>query len=244
MKSKRWILIRGLTRSRFHWLGFDELLKKELDLDIVECPEIPGNGYLFNERSLSSIDATVNYLRKQVGGITEPVGLLGISMGGMIANRWAAMHPHEVEQLVLINTSSSLSPSHERLNPKNYFTILKSLMNSNAEIIETTVMNLTSNRPEKWKPHLPLLAQFQREHPVSLINFMLQIKLSSKADFSEKPQQPVLILTSHADHLVNMSCSLKIAEQWQMPLVVHSTAGHDLTLDDPMWVIEKIKEHS
>ncbi len=242
MESKRWVLIRGLSRSRFHWLGFETLLKQSLNLETIDCPEIPGNGYLHNTETPSSLDAVVDHLRQQISLIKKPVGLFGISLGGMIATRWAQMYPEEVERLVLVNTSSSLSPFYHRFSIVKYLGTLKSIFVKNLEKSESFIMSSTSNCPLKWKPKLAELVKFQKEHPIATRNFIRQLRLASKVDFTQKPHKNVLILTSAQDHLVNWHCSRRIAEQWQVPLLINPTAGHDLTLDDPQWIIEQISE--
>jgi pimeloyl-ACP methyl ester carboxylesterase len=51
----------------------------------------------------------------------------------------------------------------------------------------------------------------------------------------------VLILSSRQDGLVHVNCSLAIASRWKCPLQLHPTAGHDLVLDDPDWVIKEVQ---
>jgi len=55
------------------------------------------------------------------------------------------------------------------------------------------------------------------------------------------PDTDVLILSSKQDRLVHVSCSLAIASRWKCPAQLHPMAGHDLVLDDPNWVIEKVQ---
>jgi hypothetical protein len=33
-----------------------------------------------------------------------------------------------------------------------------------------------------------------------------------------------------------------IAQKWNVPLLVHPEAGHDLTLDEPSWVLTQARE--
>ena len=186
------------------------------------------------------MEATINHLRQQIPKITEPVGLLGISMGGMIAQSWAKTYPHEISNLVLVNTSSALSPFHQRLNPRLYWGITKTFFMKSPEKIEKFIMESTSNTATNWNPHLAALAEFHKYHPVSAKNFRTQLALSSEADFNKKPSCEVLILASKEDRLVNWHCSQKIADLWQLPLKLHTSAGHDLTLDDPHWVTQQI----
>ncbi|SJM94101.1 Hydrolase or acyltransferase-like protein (fragment) [Crenothrix polyspora] len=51
----------------------------------------------------------------------------------------------------------------------------------------------------------------------------------------------MLLLSSQKDHLVSPECSIAIQRRWQLDLATHPWAGHDLCLDQPLWVIDKIK---
>jgi pimeloyl-ACP methyl ester carboxylesterase len=52
---------------------------------------------------------------------------------------------------------------------------------------------------------------------------------------------PTLILASRNDALVDPSCSEELARRWRVPVRMHASAGHDLTLDDPDWVVDQIR---
>ena len=56
------------------------------------------------------------------------------------------------------------------------------------------------------------------------------------------PSVPCLILSSECDALVHPKSSEELAKAWNVSHSVHPTAGHDLSLDDPMWVIQQIQK--
>lgn len=250
----KWVLLRGLMRSQFHWLDFTEKFKNELRLEDVVSVELAGNGYLHTEETPRSIEVAVEQLRSQVPFLqqkifntsTNPeIGLIGISMGGMIATRWAQMYPKEVQSLVLINSSSSLSPFYQRLLPHNYLPLLKQLLSgADAETIEHFVLSSTSNEPRKWSPLLSSYIDFQKQHPASPTSFIRQLRLTSQVDFKVIPNGRKLILAAKKDRFVSVQCSQKIAEVWDCPVAYHATAGHDLPLDAPDWIIQQIKKWS
>lgn len=235
-----WVLIRGLVRSRYHWGDFTEKLQLKLKAQQVISVELPGNGELFQEASPSNIDEAVKTLRHQLPSDLKSYALLGISLGGMLATRWAQSYTEEVQRMVLINSSSSLSPFYERLNPRHYTGILRTLVKKNPSLSEEFIMQITSNRPDKWRPRLSELVEFQAQHPVSWQNFIRQLRLTSQIDFTNVPKCEKLILTSRADQLVSHRCSMTIANQWQCPIQIHEWAGHDLSLDDAEWILNEI----
>jgi pimeloyl-ACP methyl ester carboxylesterase len=240
----RWIFLRGLTRSAFHWLGFENEFKSFFKSEQTFCPELAGNGLLFEELSTTEIDQAVHQLRNQIQFDKSQLGLFSISMGGMIATRWAEMFPDEVSHLVLVNSSfSSLSPFYQRLRPSHYPSIVENFLISNPQKMEEFIMSVTSNDETKWKPFLEKIITFQKNHPVSLANFVRQLKLSGQTEFKQKPTAEILILNSLKDRLVSHKCSEAIAKNWKASIETHPTAGHDLPLDDANWVLNKIKEN-
>ena len=68
-------------------------------------------------------------------------------------------------------------------------------------------------------------------------------QLLAAARYRASPVAPgarTLLLGSQHDQLVSSACSRAIAKAWGLPLHVHPSAGHDLPLDDPQWVIDEV----
>lgn len=239
---KRWILIRGLSRSRFHWKNFGIKLKSKLDCKVVESPEIYGNGYFHREPTPNNIALAVSQLRAQLKEpIGEPVGIIGISLGGVLATYWAQKFPQEVSHLVIINSSSGLSPFYKRLIPRNYYRLIQHLISPQPEQLEKLILSTTSNNRNIWEAQVTENIEFLKVHPVSAKNFLRQLDLATQVDFTEVPVAHKLVLTSKADRLVSAECSEIIAKQWSCEIQLHEKAGHDLSMDDANWVIDKIK---
>lgn len=240
-----WIFLRGLTRGAFHWLGFEKQFKDHFGLAQVFTPDLAGNGTLHDEVSNDDIDQAVHQVRSLIPEDilkTRKVGLFTISMGGMVGARWAEMFPDEISHLVLVNSSfSSLSPFYRRLRIHNYPQVIKNFFFSTPRQMENFIMRTTSNFAEKWKPHFEEIVQFQQTHPISIANFVRQLKMAGKTDFRNKPEAKILVLAAAKDRLVHFTCSQDIANNWKLSLEVHPTAGHDLPLDAPEWVLQKVE---
>ena len=229
-------------RSQFHWKSFPEFLKSELKLNSVQTVELPGNGFLYTQKSPTSIDTAVEKLRSQISGAkTEAFGLIGISLGGMLTTRWAQLYPLEVSHLVLINSSSTLSPFNQRLRSANYPSVVRHLLFGNPAASEEFILRTTSNSEGLWRPQLTENIEFLKTHPLSAFNFFRQLNLAGQTDFVDVPKAAKLILTSKADRLVSSECSERISQLWSCEIRKHETAGHDLPLDDAGWLVENIK---
>lgn len=242
-KIQNWVLIRGLVRSQYHWKDFPARLEQSAPHVKVHLVEIAGNGFLHQYDTPTDIIEAVEMLEAQLPEHLENYGLIGISLGGMLATKWAQIKPERVQQLVLINSSSGLSPFYHRLRPKNYSAILSSLIGPSFEKKEEMILSMTVNQEEIWRRQLAENTEFLKQHPVRTRNFINQLLLTTQVNFEDVPACSKLVLNSNADRLVHPSCSERIAEAWGCPLITHQSAGHDLSLDDAEWVIQKINSH-
>jgi pimeloyl-ACP methyl ester carboxylesterase len=53
---------------------------------------------------------------------------------------------------------------------------------------------------------------------------------------------PLLLLNGRGDRLVAPACSDAIHKKWQIDILKHPWAGHDLCLDDGAWVANRLKD--
>ena len=230
----RWVLLRGWAREARHWGEFPAQLKTAFPDAEVSTPDLPGNGARHAERSPASVSSMVDFLGRKGNG--EKLHLLGLSLGAMVCVDWARRYPEEIAGCVLVNTSlRPFSPFHQRLRPVNYPAILGFLMEQNAQRREAGILSLTSagatgELAQAW-------AGYANEHPVARANVLRQLLAAARYEAPrEKPAPPVLVLSGARDRLVDPRCSQALAQRWNVPVVVHPSAGHDLTLDDGPWV--------
>ncbi len=241
MDSEHFVLIRGLLREARHWGEFTGSLQQQFPHAIISTPDIPGNGLLHQATSPKTIAGMTEALRQQIN-TNQPLRLIALSMGGMIAMDWMTRYPDEVEAAVLINTSARpLSPFYHRLRWTVYPQVLKMIFHSAAQK-EADILSLTSNRHPHDNKLLESWRQWQQQDPVSTDSARNQFLAAAKFSITDKPQQPILVVTSRADRLVDYRCSLKLAQTWQTGYVQHETAGHDLPLDEPEWLSHAIKQ--
>ncbi|MDP3282762.1 MAG: alpha/beta hydrolase, partial [Nitrosomonas sp.] len=119
--------------------------------------------------------------------------------------------------------------------------VLKMIFHS-ATQKEADILGLTSNHHSNDRKLLESWQQWQQQNPVSKASAKNQFLAATKFSITDKPQQPLLFVTSRADRLVDYRCSLKLAETWQTSYMQHETAGHDLPLDEPEWLAGIIRQ--
>ncbi len=239
--NQHFVLIRGLLREARHWGMFTASLQQQFPEATISTPDIPGNGKMHHATSPTTIAEMTEVLRAQV--VTKyPVRIVALSMGGMIAIDWMMRYPHEVEAAVLINTSARpFSPFYHRLRWTIYPQIMKMIVHSAAQR-ESDILRLTSNRHSHDHKLLESWQQWQQQNPVSTVSARNQFLAAVNFSIAAKPQQPILIVTSRADRLVDFRCSLKLAQTWGTDYMQHETAGHDLPLDEPEWLANALKQ--
>ncbi|PSW16895.1 hydrolase [Photobacterium sanctipauli] len=231
------ILLRGLFRGSYHWGDFPELLQSELPDKVVTCIDIPGNGELSSQVSPSTIPAMVEAIRLQ-RETSNKVHILAISMGGMIALKWAELYPSEVESLICVNTTAKgFSPFYQRLQPKNYLKIVQALI-SNSVQREKIIYSMVSNQQLNvdvvagW-------AGYGERHPMRASNFWRQLVAATQFDVT-RPASHLYFISSEKDNLVSSKATKAIAKAWKAPLIINEHDGHDIALDNPQWLLKKV----
>jgi pimeloyl-ACP methyl ester carboxylesterase len=240
-----WVFLRGLTREAGHWGGFADAWRRRFAEGPLVCLDLPGNGVFRAQRSPLDVRDMVSACRRalQDSGAAPPYRVLGLSLGGMVAVDWAASHPHELLGAVLVNTSlRGFGPWHRRLRARHYGRMAAMLLVSDPLFRERAVLRMTSHRREPGAaPLLERWVAIREAHPVGSANAIRQLVAAARFRApATPPKVPLLVLASRADELVDSRCSTALAKAWNADLALHPTAGHDLPLDDPQWVIEAV----
>jgi pimeloyl-ACP methyl ester carboxylesterase len=97
------VLIHGLGSSAETWAAVVPMLSKEF---LVYAPDLPGFGKTPLAPEGTNISTHVLYLKRFLDALGYPrVTLVGNSLGGWIATRFAVEHPERVERLYLLNSA-------------------------------------------------------------------------------------------------------------------------------------------
>jgi pimeloyl-ACP methyl ester carboxylesterase len=151
-------------------------------------------------------------------------------------------HPEQVAGAVLINTSAGgLSLPWQRARPWAMGQILAAMATTDPLARERRIHALTSNRPDRAEEVVALWADLARRQAVTRANVVRQLVAAARFRAAHPPAIPVLVLASSRDRLVDPTCSHALATHLHAPLEEHPTAGHDLPLDDPEWVVDRIR---
>lgn len=248
------LLLRGLLREARHWGHFPELVAKGLGVESrsVVTLDLPGIGSESSEEFPFSVEKARDALRTrwlQINSDGEEALLFSVSLGSMIAASWATSFPGDFKKgYVLTNTSASnMSGIQERISLEALSSFLQIMKQKSPLERETRILKLVSNRcnddstllqskAEEW-------ARFALDSKSLIALGVRQLFAASRFQLKNSGQKipPVLCLASLQDRLLSPAATMRVAEFFEAEQFIHHTAGHDLPLDDPDWVIQKVQ---
>lgn len=239
-----WVLLRGLGRDKRHWGDFPQLMRNAFPNSKILALDLPG------VRGESAVPTNIHDMVDEVreswmeeASEKENWNLLAISLGGMLAIDWCYRHPNDFNHLVTMNTSSKNTSSlFERITPAALSTVGKAIISKDLRQREKRVLEITTNLANINEELLDEWVDIAENMKLTRLNLIKQLYAASKFKLPKKLQIPFTVLASKADRFVDYSCSQNIARRYNAPLFLHETAGHDLPLDDPNWVIKILQD--
>jgi pimeloyl-[acyl-carrier protein] methyl ester esterase len=237
-------LLRGLGRESAHWGNFLEKLKKHKYVNKVICLDLPGTGIYYQEQSPSTIHEIAQFCMQNIVETGHDKIILAISLGGMVALELLNDQKNKFKKAYIINSSiANLSPFYHRLQLSALRQFYKMAISKNLKEKELECLKMVSRAEESWEQLSENFAQVAQERPVHILNIVKQLLAASRYKVKkDKPHTPIILINSMGDSMVNPDCSLKLAEHWNLPLYTHPSAGHDLPLDAPEWLIKILEE--
>lgn len=240
-----WVLLRGLAREQRHWGEFPAVLKARLPGDGVHCLDLPGTGTEHGRKSPGSIPAIAEDLRQRWLALREtrpgPWGLVAASLGGMVAMQWCADHPDDFERTALLNTSAgNLSPPWHRLDARMVPKVLRTLLSRHHVRRQRNILEMTTRLVSNLDQLAEKWAQINEQAPVKRSTVLRQIFAGLRFRAPPRLKPAVLVLAGARDPFVDPSCPRKVASHLGARLEVHPDAGHDLPLDAPAWLADRI----
>lgn len=240
MPKRRFLLLRGLGRDQRHWGDFPSRLADTLGAHLLML-DLPGVGTERLRpcpRSLYQIMQDIRQRWKATWDMEQSPGdnhweLVSISMGSMIALCWAAEYPQDFQKIYCTNVSFRGS-GWPRFK-------VQELIDSRQKSLESSILHWTSNRrpiPEDW---IRQWEHYRRQGPISLPNLLRQLNAAMLFKPPTRIETPLEFWASRLDRLADPRHSERLASQYRASYFEHPTAGHDLFLDDPYWVIDRIR---
>lgn len=239
-----WLLLRGLGREKKHWFDFPEKLRC-VDSQIL-CLDLPGFGDEKKRTPPLTVQSNAEFVRQKfLSSRTSEAnwGIVGLSFGGMVALDWVHRHPQDFSKLILINSSArDVSPFLQRLSIYALYRILRSIAAKDQRIKEKEILKVISNGKGKNDALLQSMIAIASDSEVTREKILRQLWAAARYNAPDQIKIPALILASLKDAMVDVRCSKALAERLKAQIKFHPTAGHDLPLDEPEWIVQQIRD--
>ena len=238
------LLLRGLGRESGHWGEFVDQLEAQKFCRKVICLDLPGTGPYRKLSSPLTIEENAQFILTQLEHHKfKKINLVAVSLGAMVGAELLRIEPDLFDNAVFMNTSfSNLSPIYHRLQlatVKRIYGILKNI--ENAKEREQEVLRMVSSTPEDHPEILEQWTKIAEERPIEPLNILRQLVAAARYKVSSAtPNTPVTLLNSSGDQMVSSACSEALSKHWTVSLITHPTAGHDIVVDDPDWVVAQL----
>jgi len=244
------VLINGLARSSRHWLDFPDVLVEKGYRVVLTDNRGFGRSRDLPLRYMSHVrDFAVDIdkiLRKEK--ITE-FHIIGLSLGGMIANELAAIENRRVRSLTIVNSSSAntvlLRLSTVGLLRLGQMGAAARNIRKRSTIEVKALLNYREDNP-KFEPLLERLIEIEKLEPVKIQNVNSQINAARRFNLkriSKNIECPTQIVYSDADKFVPNKNSFSLHK-----LLPHSELkcikghGHELMMSAPQEVAKVFEE--
>eukprot|EP00727_Mastigamoeba_balamuthi_P003510 m51a1_g13156 hypothetical protein (916) ;mRNA; f:29987-37745 len=180
--------------------------------------------------------------------------VLGISMGGMIAQELALLRPEGIASLTLASTSAGgATPLWSLPSCRGLWSMARASAHAGdpEKVLEATCPMLWTDdviraRREDLVAHLrrtasimaPVPRDVVRAHGVAIMRHDTRARLAGLREAGVRAQ----VLVGDADAMISPSASRAMAEKLRCPLHVHRGAGHELAVgtDDPEWLFSHV----
>ncbi len=238
----KWLLLRGLGRHIDHWGKFAEDLSNSSDQ--VLRLNFPGIEKGHQAQSMSIADITdelrAEFLKSRTQG--DDWSICAISLGGMVAIDWAHRYPQDFKNIVTINSSATgASKFYQRLRPYAIKTFIELMFEKDIRKREKKILELTTNMIQIDEKRLDWSEEIARKYSLEKKLVLKQLTAAAKFRLPGHLNIPLFVLASKHDRLASSQCSKNIAKHFHAPYIEHPNAGHDLPLDDPQWVLNKLE---
>ena len=226
------LLLHGLGVNASSWsLQFDPLIKAGFR---PLAPDLPGFGESRYDGRGWTIKRVVAMLADLLAGLgSGPIYLVGISLGGMVAQQLVLDHPHLVKKLILVSSFAALRPERST----GWFYLLRRVLLVVFKGIPEQaafVANRLFPQPEQEALRRLFVEQIVQADPRAYRAAMLAIALfDSRRNFS-RIKVPVLVVSGANDGTASPSMQKTLAQGIpNARQIIIAGAGHAVSVDHP-----------
>jgi hypothetical protein len=236
-----WIWFNGLAREAGHWGGLPAKAERQLDEKVItfDLSSAPANKLSSSKpQTNDAIQAFATQIPR-----THSLKLLAVDSSASMALQYAATEPR-VKRVVLVNPLSRDDLVHLRvkwLQMARFFACFRA--NRDSLAAQHRALSLLSNSQDRCRQLASIWAEIQNRRPVSMAHCWLELKRSLRQRMPAPSQLlhcQIEVLVSRADAIISPKSGQHLARYYSSPLVLNLTAGHDIAVDDPHWLLHQL----
>jgi pimeloyl-ACP methyl ester carboxylesterase len=235
------VLIHGLGSDSSSWqLQMDTLGKlgyRPVAVDIPGFGRSPFSGrrWTIRRSALAIINLVIEPLPK-------PIILVGLSLGGVIAQKILQYRQNNIEKIILISTFSRLRPRRAHNLPYLGRRLLQ-IFSGNLRKQAMNVADHIFPYPEQKEWHDYLFQQVKEANPRVYRQAMVGLGTFNSARWMRKIEIPCLIISGAEDNTVSLLDQKRLARLIKgSKHIIVEHAGHAVTIDHSSAVNDVIKE--
>jgi pimeloyl-ACP methyl ester carboxylesterase len=229
------IFLHGLGGDHLYWLGQLRAFSKHYHCFALDCRDVGQSSEATEPYTIFNLAADIAAFVRQLS--LPPVHVIGLSMGGMIAQELALANPELVQSLVLVST---LARSDEWFQATlQAFELIRLQVPDTAAFFEAVLPWWVSYQFFLDSGRSSWLRWLLRQNPEvqSQAGFLRQLKAARQHDALARLSGircPVMILVGEDDTIAPRRYSLELAEQIrQAQLITVPGVGHALPIENP-----------
>lgn len=233
-----WLWLKGMKQDARHWRDLPARFASRTGAR-VETIDPPGVGSRAQDPAPASVRAMTDDLRARwiaTRGGDGPWGMVGLSLGGMVALDWAARYPEDFAVVVVGNTSAGgVSRLWHRMRPRALAHLARSSRLADPVARERAFLGVVSSRDDQAhaahasEQH----AAWQGSIPATPRTVASQLLAGARFRAPQQVGAPLHVVVGTADRLVDPRCGAALAERLGGQVHRIEGAGHDLSLDAP-----------
>ena len=229
------VMIRGLARSARFWLDFTPRMARSFRVIVLDNRGVGRSDKPlrpFSTRTMADdVEAVLDHAK------VERAHVFGMSLGGMIAMRFALRHPERVDRLVLGCTTMG-GRAAKKIPVTSVARLVAAGRLSFADAMTYTAPIVVSPEFLALRDDiLPAWRAIALSEPVPLKGSALQLLAAAEHDVHKEVRDiraRTLVLTGDADRLIPAENSRRLAKEIPgAELVILPGAGHDFTTEQP-----------